>query len=150
MSASSQPHYLTERPAPALIRASGATVTILVYAADSGGAIGVIVTVFAPGDGVPFHKHSREDETFYVVSGTSGQHEPSQGLRSRPRAAPRCGSRTRTGRPWQGPAMLNGRLPDARRKQHWASPRIPSAFFCCGITPPGVSVSPGGTPLSHT
>jgi quercetin dioxygenase-like cupin family protein len=70
MSASSQPHYLTERPAPALIRASGATVTILVYAADSGGAIGVIVTVFAPGDGVPFHKHSREDETFYVVSGT--------------------------------------------------------------------------------
>jgi len=25
--------------------------------------------VFPPGEGVPFHMHSREDETFYVVSG---------------------------------------------------------------------------------
>jgi mannose-6-phosphate isomerase-like protein (cupin superfamily) len=70
MSASSEPHYLTERPPPALIRASGATVTILVSSADSGGSIGVIETVFPPGDGVSFHMHSREDETFYVVSGT--------------------------------------------------------------------------------
>jgi quercetin dioxygenase-like cupin family protein len=70
MSVSSKPHYLTERPSPALVRASGATVTILVAAADSGGAIGVIETVFPPGDGMPFHMHSREDETFYVVSGT--------------------------------------------------------------------------------
>jgi mannose-6-phosphate isomerase-like protein (cupin superfamily) len=62
-------HYLTERPPPALVRTSGATVTILVSAADSGGAIGVIETVFPPGDGVLFHMHSREDETFYVVSG---------------------------------------------------------------------------------
>jgi quercetin dioxygenase-like cupin family protein len=29
----------------------------------------VIETVFPPDDGVPFHTHSREDETFYVVSG---------------------------------------------------------------------------------
>jgi quercetin dioxygenase-like cupin family protein len=69
VSAPSATHYLTERPPPALIRASGATITILVSAADSGGAIGVIETVFPPGDGVPFHMHSREDETFYVVSG---------------------------------------------------------------------------------
>ena len=48
MSVSSQPHYLTERPAPALIRASGATITILVSAADSGGAIGV--TMLADSD----------------------------------------------------------------------------------------------------
>src|SRR6476660_4869570 len=69
MSGSSEPQYLTERPPPALVRASGATVTILVSAADSGGAISVIETVFPPDDGVPFHTHSREDETFYVVSG---------------------------------------------------------------------------------
>ena len=69
VSAPSATHYLTERPPPALIRASGATITILVSAADSGGAIGVIETVFPSGDGVPFHMHSREDETFYVVSG---------------------------------------------------------------------------------
>ena len=45
-------HYLTERPPPALVRGSGATVTILVSAADSGDAVGVIGTVFPPGDGV--------------------------------------------------------------------------------------------------
>ena len=45
-------HYLTERPPPALVRGSGATVTILVSAADSGDAVGVIETVFPPGDGV--------------------------------------------------------------------------------------------------
>ena len=70
MSASSASHYLTDRPPPALVRATGATITILVSSADSGGAIGVIETVFPPGDGVSFHTHSREDETFYVVSGT--------------------------------------------------------------------------------
>ena len=70
MSASNEHAFLTERPKPALVRASGAVVTVLVSSADSGGAIGVIETVFPPGDGVPFHKHSREDETFYVVSGT--------------------------------------------------------------------------------
>jgi quercetin dioxygenase-like cupin family protein len=70
MTASNESHYLTDRAPPALVRASGATVTILVSAADSGGAIGVIETVFPPGDGVPIHMHSREDETFYVVSGT--------------------------------------------------------------------------------
>ena len=72
MSGSSEPQYLNERPPPALVRASGATVTILVPAADSGGAISVIETVFPPDDGVPFHTHSREDETFYVVSGIGG------------------------------------------------------------------------------
>jgi quercetin dioxygenase-like cupin family protein len=67
--ASSEHPYLTDRPPPALVRASGATNTILISAADSGGAIGVIESVFPPGDGVPLHVHSREDETFYVVSG---------------------------------------------------------------------------------
>jgi quercetin dioxygenase-like cupin family protein len=47
--------------------------------AESGGAIGVIETVFPPGDGVPFHKHSSEDETFYVVSGT-GEFRPGAGV----------------------------------------------------------------------
>jgi quercetin dioxygenase-like cupin family protein len=69
VSAPNASRYLTERPPPALVRASGAAINILVSAADSGGAIGVIETVFPPGDGVPFHRHSREDETFYVVSG---------------------------------------------------------------------------------
>jgi quercetin dioxygenase-like cupin family protein len=69
MSGSSESQYLTERSPPALVRASGATVTILVSAADSGGAIGVIETAFPPGDWVPFRMHSRADETFYVVSG---------------------------------------------------------------------------------
>ena len=70
MSGFQQHDFLTDRPPPALVRASGATVTILLSASDTGGAISVIETVFPPGDGVPFHMHSREDETFYVVSGT--------------------------------------------------------------------------------
>jgi quercetin dioxygenase-like cupin family protein len=71
MPASSDDPYLTSRPPPTLTRGSGATVTILVSSADSGGAIGMIETVFPPGSpALPMHIHSREDETFYVVSGT--------------------------------------------------------------------------------
>ena len=62
--------FLVQRP-PALRRGGGSAVTILVTAADSGGAIGMIETVSPPGaPGPPLHAHSREDETFYVVAGT--------------------------------------------------------------------------------
>jgi hypothetical protein len=51
---------------PAVVRASGATDTILVSAADSGG---LIERVFPPDEGVPLLVHRREDEALYVVCG---------------------------------------------------------------------------------
>jgi mannose-6-phosphate isomerase-like protein (cupin superfamily) len=52
-------------------RPSGGAITILVSASDSGGSIGMIETLSPPGSGPTYHRHSREDETFYVVSGTA-------------------------------------------------------------------------------
>lgn len=54
-----------------IARPSGAAVTILVSAEDSGGAMSMIETLSPPGSGPTYHSHSREDETFYVVSGTA-------------------------------------------------------------------------------
>lgn len=64
------PEFLTPKP-PRKLNIDGIAITILMSAADSGGAYGMIETVVPSGKGPPAHVHSREDETFYVTSGTA-------------------------------------------------------------------------------
>jgi mannose-6-phosphate isomerase-like protein (cupin superfamily) len=52
-------------------RPSGGAITIMISSAESGGAMSMIQTLSPPGTGPSYHSHSREDETFYVVSGTA-------------------------------------------------------------------------------
>jgi quercetin dioxygenase-like cupin family protein len=54
-----------------ITRPSGGAITILVSAEESGGSMSMIETLSPPGSGPTYHSHSREDETFYVVSGTA-------------------------------------------------------------------------------
>lgn len=44
-------------------------IKVLVWSSQTGGGMGVIESTIAPGGGPTWHKHSREDELFYVVSG---------------------------------------------------------------------------------
>jgi quercetin dioxygenase-like cupin family protein len=52
-----------------LFDVAGDRVRILIDAAATGGALGIIEVEIAPGGGPPPHEHSREDETFHVLSG---------------------------------------------------------------------------------
>lgn len=56
-------------PRAATIRHHTANVRILVRATKTGGTMGMVETINAPGTGPAYHRHSREDETFYIVSG---------------------------------------------------------------------------------
>jgi quercetin dioxygenase-like cupin family protein len=47
----------------------GNAITIKVHGRDTGGALCVVESVDAPGDGPPPHIHQREDETFHVLEG---------------------------------------------------------------------------------
>lgn len=65
-------------------RPGGGDITILVPADESGGSMSMIETLSQPGGGPTYHSHSREDETFYVVSGTADIRIADQVFRSRP------------------------------------------------------------------
>jgi quercetin dioxygenase-like cupin family protein len=56
---------------PLVIHHHAGDIKILVSSANTGGAMSMIETVTAPRGGPSWHNHSREDETFYVVSGTA-------------------------------------------------------------------------------
>ena len=56
---------------PSTLQHPSGGITILVTAAETGGAMSMVETLIAPGGGPTYHCHSREDETFYVVSGTA-------------------------------------------------------------------------------
>ncbi len=47
----------------------GNSITIKVHGRDTGGALSVVESTDAPGDGPPPHVHQREDETFCVLEG---------------------------------------------------------------------------------
>lgn len=47
----------------------GNCITIKVHGRDTGGALSVVESTDAPGDGPPPHVHQREDETFCVLEG---------------------------------------------------------------------------------
>lgn len=51
--------------------ATGNSLRILLSAAESGGAMGIVETLVKPGSGPTYHSHANEDETFYVVSGAA-------------------------------------------------------------------------------
>lgn len=56
-------------PSPRLYDVGGDRVRILIDAAATGGALGMIEAEIVPGGGPPPHVHSREDETFHVLEG---------------------------------------------------------------------------------
>jgi len=57
-------------PPPDVIRHHHAgVIRVLLWSAQTGGAMSMIETVTAPGGGPTWHKHGREDELFYVLSG---------------------------------------------------------------------------------
>lgn len=56
-------------PGGRLYDVGGDRVRILIDAAATGGALGMIEAEIAPGSGPPPHVHSREDETLHVLEG---------------------------------------------------------------------------------
>jgi mannose-6-phosphate isomerase-like protein (cupin superfamily) len=59
------------RPQPIRGAATGNNLRILLSAKETGGAMGMVETLVKPGSGPTYHSHAREDETYYVVSGTA-------------------------------------------------------------------------------
>jgi len=51
--------------------ATGNSLRILISAEETAGAMSMVETLVKPGSGPTYHSHAREDETFYVVSGTA-------------------------------------------------------------------------------
>lgn len=56
---------------PQAVRTHAGGIRLLITSDETGGAMSMIETDVAPGGGPTYHSHSREDETFYVVSGTA-------------------------------------------------------------------------------
>ncbi len=63
---------MARRPtSPQIIHYMGGDLRILVSSDDTAGAMSMIEAVSPPGRGPTWHRHSREDEVFYVVSGVA-------------------------------------------------------------------------------
>lgn len=63
---------MARSPSPGqIVRTHAGEIRILLSSADTDGAMSMVETTSPPGGGPTYHKHSREDETFYVVSGTA-------------------------------------------------------------------------------
>ncbi|HTI84834.1 MAG TPA: cupin domain-containing protein [Acetobacteraceae bacterium] len=56
---------------PQAVRTHAGGIRLLITSDETGGAMSMIETDVPPGGGPTYHSHSREDETFYVVSGTA-------------------------------------------------------------------------------
>ena len=59
------------RPPPIGSTATGNSLRVLLSAKETGGTLSIVETLVKPGSGPTYHSHAREDETFYVVSGTA-------------------------------------------------------------------------------
>jgi quercetin dioxygenase-like cupin family protein len=64
-----QPLKITHRPQPNRRYFDVGIGAISLAGADTGGAYCLLDVSLAPGIGVPRHTHTREDETYYVLSG---------------------------------------------------------------------------------
>jgi len=53
-----------------VIRLGASTLTLKAVSEQTKGAYALIEYLVAPGDGAPRHKHTREDEAFYILDGT--------------------------------------------------------------------------------
>jgi quercetin dioxygenase-like cupin family protein len=69
MNLKQQPLKITHRPQPKRRYFDGGLGAICLAGADTGGAFCLLDVSLAPGIGVPRHTHTREDETYYVLSG---------------------------------------------------------------------------------
>jgi mannose-6-phosphate isomerase-like protein (cupin superfamily) len=56
---------------PHTIQHHASEIRLLISTAETSDTMSMIETITAPGSGPTYHSHSREDETFYVVSGTA-------------------------------------------------------------------------------
>jgi mannose-6-phosphate isomerase-like protein (cupin superfamily) len=61
---------VTEAPRPLFAAPAASAGAVLAAAHDTGGALGLVETVIPSGHSTPLHVHAREDEAFYVLSGT--------------------------------------------------------------------------------
>ena len=69
MNLTQQPLKITHRPQPRRRYFDVGIGAICLAGADTGGAYCLLDVSLAPGIGVPRHTHTREDETYYVLSG---------------------------------------------------------------------------------
>jgi hypothetical protein len=69
MNLKQQPLKITHRPQPKRRYFDVGLGAICLAGADTGGAFCLLDVSLAPGIGVPRHTHTREDETYYVLSG---------------------------------------------------------------------------------
>ena len=69
MNLTQQPLNITHRPQPKRRYFDVGIGVISLAGADTGGAYCLLDVSLAPGIGVPRHTHTREDETYYVLSG---------------------------------------------------------------------------------
>jgi quercetin dioxygenase-like cupin family protein len=61
----------SSRPPTQIVRTHAGDIKILVTSSESNGTMSMIDTTTHPGGGPTYHSHSREDEAFYVISGTA-------------------------------------------------------------------------------
>jgi quercetin dioxygenase-like cupin family protein len=66
-----EPNMPSTRPAHRIIRTHAGDIKILITSTETGGVMSMIDTTTHPGGGPTYHRHSREDEAFYVISGTA-------------------------------------------------------------------------------
>jgi quercetin dioxygenase-like cupin family protein len=84
MTLKQQPSKITHRPQPKRRYFDVGIGVISLAGADTGGAYCLIDVSLAPGIGVPRHTHTREDETYYVLSGELKVEVNDQGFLLRP------------------------------------------------------------------
>jgi quercetin dioxygenase-like cupin family protein len=61
----------SDRPSAHIVRTHAGDIKILITSAETDGVMSMIDTTTHPGGGPTYHSHSREDEAFYVISGTA-------------------------------------------------------------------------------
>ncbi len=61
---------VSEGPRPLFAEPRAGEPGVIATAATTGGPLGLVETVIPPGHSAPLHVHRREDEAFYVLSGT--------------------------------------------------------------------------------
>jgi quercetin dioxygenase-like cupin family protein len=61
----------SNKPPARFVRTHAGDIKILITSAETNGIMSMVDTTTHPGGGPTYHSHSREDEAFYVISGTA-------------------------------------------------------------------------------
>lgn len=63
------PKVVPARDGPVSLGPGGSQAIAKLVSSDTGGAFSLAEYISPPGDGPPLHRHSREDETFWILEG---------------------------------------------------------------------------------